>query len=256
MFSPIVVILSIALIGTKKPISANFETSSNDTARVSVAYPEGTGDIYIKDCYALAYEEKHEQASWVQYLLTRKGLKQSPVKRSNDFREDTYITTGSSEKGDYYRSGYDRGHLCPAADRSYSTLAMSHTFLMSNMSPQLPRFNRGIWKKLESEIRKYALKEDSIIVVTGPVLTITPLGTIGANNVTVPGAYYKAIYDLTPPHKTIAYILPHKEDLSKDLSQYCVSVDILENLTGIDFFPGIREEKELESRNSYSAWSN
>ena len=97
--------------------------------------------------YSLSYNEKNEQASWVAYELTADQVR-GTVKRKDSFRSDPLIKTGSASLSDYKGSGYDRGHLAPAADMKWSTTAMSESFFMSNMSPQLPGFNRGIWKKL------------------------------------------------------------------------------------------------------------
>ena len=102
--------------------------------------------IVQHDYYTLSYNEQYEQADWVMYRLSGDSLKGDKFRRKNDFRKDTLITTESATLNDYKRSGYDRGHLCPAADRSWSETALSETFYMSNMSPQKPRFNRGIWK--------------------------------------------------------------------------------------------------------------
>ena len=100
--------------------------------------------------YTLSYNEKHEQANWVAYELTAQELA-GTVKRKDSFKSDPMVKSESASLADYRKSGYDRGHLIPAADMKWSTTAMSESFYMSNMSPQSPSFNRGIWKKLESQ---------------------------------------------------------------------------------------------------------
>ena len=100
------------------------------------------------------------------------------------------VTTGSAHSSDYTKSGYDRGHLCPAADMDFNPVAMEESFFMSNISPQAPEFNRGIWKDLETEVRNWAKKEKKIYVVTGPVFRDNK-GTIGEDKVTVPGYFFK-----------------------------------------------------------------
>lgn len=105
---------------------------------------------------------------------------------------------------------------------------------MSNMSPQKPAFNRGIWKDLEALVRHFAIKEEKI-VVTGPILSKEKTLTIGANKVTVPTHYYKVILDLTPPRKMIGFILPN-EGSDKPLAAFAVTVDEVEKATGLDFF--------------------
>jgi len=120
--------------------------------------------------YTLSYNEKHEQAKWVAYELTAEET-QKGVTRTNDFRSDNAVKTGSVTNADYQGSGYDRGHMAPAADMSWSVQSMEESFFYSNMSPQVPGFNRGIWKKLEERVRQWAVENKDIYVVTGPVLT-------------------------------------------------------------------------------------
>jgi len=203
-----------------------------------------TGEIVKHKYYTLSYSEKNEQAEWVFYLLT-KANSIGAVERGNNFRPDPSVPTGSASLLDYRNSGYDKGHLCPAADMSFNTQAMSETFYLSNMSPQVPSFNRGIWKSLEELVRSWAIQEDSIYIITGPIFTKNK-GTIGPDKVTVPGYYYKVIYDPTGVKKIIAFILPNEKATNKQLSNYSVSVDSVEKVTKIDFFYNLPDD--LESR--------
>ena len=132
--------------------------------------------------YVLSYSEKHEQAYWVSYLLDSSRLN-GGIDRTNDFRIDPFIKTGSATLSDYKGSGYDRGHLVPAADMNFALDAMSETFYMSNMSPQVPSFNRGIWKKLESLVREWANYEGVLYIVTGPIFTTETIYLTFENNV-------------------------------------------------------------------------
>jgi endonuclease G len=99
-------------------------------------------------------------------------MKKTITKRKDNFRSDPKVKTGSAALSDYKGSGYDRGHLAPAADFKWSATAMSESFYMSNMSPQVPGFNRGIWKNIESTVRNWAVENDEIYIVTGPVLIL------------------------------------------------------------------------------------
>ena len=205
--------------------------------------------------FTLCYSEKFEQPKWVAYRLTAAMFGGSPVSRTNNFREDPDVRSGSALPSDYAHSGFDRGHLCPAADMSFSESAMSETFYMSNMSPQIPAFNRGIWKHLEEKVRSWAKVNDELFVVTAGVLTDS-LRYIGANKVAVPEYFYKVILDHTSPEfKAIAFILPN-EGSKQDLMSFAVSIDSVEALTGLDFFPGLPDEEEvlLESRFETDAW--
>lgn len=216
--------------------------------------PTSTTNQIIKHTYySLSYSESHEQAEWVYYMLT-KEMVQGVQKRKDQFRSDPSVTTGSATLLDYKGSGYDRGHLAPAADMKLNQISMSESFYMSNMSPQEPSFNRGIWKKLEGKVRDWALEEDTN-VVTGGVLTSSK-GAIGANEVTIPKYYYKVIYDPTDEQKMIALILPNEKS-NEQLINYVVSVDSVETLTGIDFFPDLDDEVEnrLESELQGEMWN-
>lgn len=215
--------------------------------------PTSSGELIKHTFYELSYSEVHEQAEWVFYSLKPENITPE-TERTNDFRIDTSVKTGSATKADYYKSGYDRGHLCPAADMKLNKKAMSESFYLSNMSPQKPYFNRGIWKKLESKVRGWAFDEKMLYVVTGPIFE-NNMGTIGKNNVTIPGYYYKVIYDPTGTEKMIALILPNEKS-SEDLSNFVTSVDKVEKLTGIDFFPGLEDnlESQLENKSDYNLW--
>ncbi len=215
-----------------------------------------TGDVIINHTgYSLLYNEKHEQASWVAYELTEKETNKL-FERSDKFLVDPKVSTGSATSADYKESGYDRGHLAPAADMSWSELTMVESFYYSNMSPQLPGFNRGIWKSLEELVRSWAIENNSIYVVTGPVLS-SGLKTIGVNGVSVPNYYYKVILDYSESStKAIGFILPNQSS-DRQLQEFAVSVDSVEKVTGIDFYYLLPDDQEasLESSVCVSCWS-
>ena len=202
----------------------------------------------------MSYSENHEQAKWVAYSL---DLNQTygTVKRTNRFRTDPKVSTGSSELSDYKKSGYDRGHLAPAGDMKWSSTAMDESFFMSNISPQVPGFNRGIWKKLESTVRKWARDYKKIYIVTGPVLTKS-YATIGKNEVSVPELYYKVVLDYQKPVlKAIGFVLPNKKSKNR-IQKYSMSVDEVEKITGIDFFHSLDDalEDSIESVHDIGQW--
>ena len=211
-------------------------SSLKDMYRTVLKDTPGKADSIIdRPGYSLGYNEHHEQAAWVIYRMTGNEAVARAAKRSNNFREDPQVPTGSASPADYRRSGYDRGHLAPAADMAFSVKTMKDSFYMSNMSPQKPKFNRGIWKKLEAQVRHFAIAEEDIYIVTGPVLPKTKSLTIGSSKVTVPAYYYKVVYDLTPPEKMIGFLLPN-EGSSRRLEDFAVTVDAVEEATGLDFF--------------------
>jgi len=219
---------------------------------VSNFLPTNNGELVHYSYYSLSYSEQHEQAEWVFYEIKKErvlGL----VSRTDDFRSDNSVSTNSATLSDYKGSGFDRGHLAPAHDFSFNTTAMSESFYMSNMSPQNPSFNRGIWGNLEKLVRSWG-SNSSIYVVTGPILSSCS-SYIGSNKVCVPEYYYKVIYDPSEK-KMIALILPNIKG-NQDLDYYVCTVDNLEKRTNIDFFPILEDklEQKLESEVHKENWS-
>lgn len=216
---------------------------------------KSSDDVVKRLGYTFSYNEQHEQANWVAYELTAEETRKA-VERSDDFRPDPLVKSGTATSKDYQASGYDRGHLAPAADMGWSSQAMQESFYFSNMSPQLPGFNRGIWKKLEEQVRGWAADYQAICVVTGPVLHDS-LPAIGPENVSVPGAYFKVILDYTQPGlKAIGFIMPNASS-TLPLQHFAVSIDSVEHVTGIDFFPALPddEENKLEKTVCLRDWS-
>lgn len=221
----------------------------------SVDYlPLPSNDLVRHTYYTLSYNEKYEQANWVYYTLTDRMVVEGGSERSNKFKADKMVSTGSAKSADYTKSGYDRGHLCPAADMDFNPIAMEESFLMSNICPQAPDFNRGIWKELETEVRNWAKKEYKLYVVTGPVFNDNK-GTIGQEEVLVPGYFFKILYEETDQPKIIAFVFPNRKS-DRPLTDFAVTIDEAEKLTGFDFFSQIPDELEnkLESRVDLSGW--
>lgn len=213
-------------------------------------------DSYIINhfAYSLCYNEESEQAEWVAYLLTRNETR-SIYKRSDRFIEDPMVKTRSADHSDYSKSGFDRGHLAPAGDMGWSSQSMEESFYYSNMSPQDPSFNRGIWKKMEEMVRAWALEYDSLYIVTGPVLN-SGLQSIGQNGVAVPKFYYKIILDNSgKDKKALAFLVPNKGS-KESISSFVVNIDKVEEITGIDFFPLLPDniEKSLEANVNENQW--
>lgn len=212
--------------------------------------PAATGELIRHTFYVLDYNEQHEQPNWVFYRLTIDNVK-GIAKRKDDFRPDPAVSTGSAELSDYKGSGYDRGHLCPAADMKQSDRAMSETFYLSNMSPQVPAFNRGKWAQAEKIVRDLIRTDtDTLYIVTGPVF-IDNQGRIGKNGVTVPGYYFKAVYK--PGTGMYALMMPNRK-IDGPARAWQVSVDMVESLTGIDLFPTIPAEAQNKMEADVRKW--
>lgn len=204
--------------------------------------------------FELSYNEENEQADWTAYILTKNMIQKGENKRKDNFREDKNVTTESAQVSDYKKSGFDRGHLVPAADMKWSENAMDETFLMSNMSPQYPNFNRKTWKNLEEDIRNWALHNDSLYILTGPYFGNSTV-TIGNNKVTVPAYFFKAIYDISyPEYKAIAFFIKN-DDSPKDYRKFAITIDSLESITGFDFLPDIDNVDVIENNADINKWN-
>lgn len=216
-----------------------------------------TNDVIHHKYYSLSYSEQDEQAEWVAYTLTKENLNKPWVKRKDTFLPDSKVKSKSSTPNDYRGSGYDRGHMVPAADMAFSEEAMRETFFMSNISPQSHNFNGGIWRELEELTRNWAKKMDKLYVVTGPVLTYEPKGYIGDNEVAVPAAYFKVLLDLSAPgSKGIGFVIPNEVNYDP-LYKFAVSIDRVEEISGLDFFPDLlekEEEAQLEGDFNIDIW--
>lgn len=197
--------------------------------------------------FKLGYSEKHEVAGWVAYLLTKDMVINQKSGRKNRFKEDKKVSTGSASVSDYKYSGYDKGHICPSADMSFSQEAQNLTFLMSNMAPQIHSFNAGKWKELETKVREWAIENDSIIIISGALFD-SIITTIGKKNkVSVPYRFYKVIIDISyPTYKAIGFVLEN-EKLNEDLYNYSMSLSDLETFTGMIFFSDFNQKESIKN---------
>ena len=215
---------------------------------------ENTGDheVHRYSGFSLCFRDSYKDAEWVSYTLTQEKLIKN-ARRTNKFTEDKNISTGSAKLSDYKASGYDRGHLAPAADMAWSEQSENESFLMSHMTPQAPQFNRGIWKEIEAQVRKYAQSLDFLIVATGPVLEKQPeeYKSIGQSKVRVPEYFYKVLLskDKSGNWQSIGFIIPNEKS-EHDIFSYKVCVNEVEERTGIDFFSALEDsiEEEVESQ--------
>lgn len=258
------------LLEKKTSAKTNFIKSSLKSKRVSHSpadeyhykkvYDFGWPNYALSDtiiehsAYALSYNEKYEQANWVAWQLTKDEL-HGKQKRKDHFVIDRKIATGSADPNDYKKSGYDRGHLAPAADFSFDKKAMAESFYMSNMSPQVPALNRGVWKILEEQTREWAESYEELYIVTGPVFSEN-MKTIGKNKVAVPSVYFKVILDFKEPDLKAIGFLMKNEGSEHHLQYFAVSVDSVEELSQLNFFPLIPDslEEKLESSKDSNLW--
>lgn len=214
-----------------------------------------TNQIVKHDYYTLSYNEKYEQAEWVAYELKKSYVRSSNFDRPY-FIEDPKVKTRSADWRNYKKSGYDKGHLCPAGDMEFAIKAYNDTFFTSNISPQQHDFNGGVWNRLEQKVRYWATKYDGVYVITAGVLQPN-LKTIGQEQVLVPNYFYKILLDNSNgQYKMIAFLVPNAKS-NKPLYEFVVSVDSIEKMTGIDFFPKLddKTENSLEKNSDYKSRS-
>ena len=212
--------------------------------------------IYHK-AMVLGYNEKHEQAQWVSHIVLP-DVEKGNVSRTNNFRKDKLITSGTACKADYWYSGYDRGHLAPSADFRWSKTALSESYFYSNMAPQLPELNREKWAELENAIREYVIENKiQVYVVTGGILHDSlPImrNEDRENDVSIPNLFYKVILD-NANHRGIGFVMPNGI-CNYPIMSYAISIDSVEALTGINFFSKIKDEDFTEQKIDIDIWQS
>jgi endonuclease G len=202
-----------------------------------------TGEIVYHKYYSLSYHEEYENPEWVAYSLSPEQISKAQRKRPY-FIRDPKVSTRSAHYKNYYPNGYEKGHLLPAADRRFNEEAFDETFYTSNVAPMDHYFNSGIWNDLEKQVRYWAKRYGKLYIVTGGVLK-PGLERIGRENVAVPDEFYKIILDNNNPDKPkmIGFLIKHHDSLVSP-KVFVVSVDSIEKITGIDFFPSLPDSIE------------
>lgn len=195
---------------------------------------EGNNQYICHNGYAINYSYKSETAYYALEYVTN-GHLGGTSKRKNNFHDDTDIPLEHrSTVKEYLKSGFDKGHLAPAGDFSYSDSAMSDSFLMSNMMMQNSNMNRHVWNLLEQFSRKMVDKYEYVYIITGTIFSATPKVV---NTVSVPSYMYKIIIN-PKRNKILAFLIPNeKTELS--FSNYITTVEVIEAKTSIDFSPNI-----------------
>ncbi|MBL8004447.1 MAG: DNA/RNA non-specific endonuclease [Candidatus Kapabacteria bacterium] len=229
-----------------------------------IEIPKGANDCeFIKHTYfSLCYDEEHEQARWVAYILTKEMIVGESVYRK-EYKPDKKVSTESAKDSDYLNSNFSRGHLAPAADFKFSQLGIEESYLYSNISPQLQDgFNEsgGVWNNLEQRVREWVCKEDTVYIVTGPVLDNKlikrKLPKIPDSKVSIPKEFFKAILVYSQKSvKAIAFVVPNSSS-KDDIFKYSLSIDRLEKLIGYDLFSELPDdiEKSIEIDFDTNAW--
>ena len=207
-------------------------------------------DLLCREGYVLSHNAETKMPDWVLERLTPERFKGRAKRAQDMFKADPNLPpVRRSTPGDYRGSGFDKGHMAPAADMKFAMQAMIESFYMSNMSPQVGiGFNRHIWARLEDQMRIWAECLGTLVVVTGPIYGEAPKRMQGTD-IPIPEAFYKVVYD-PDRRRAIGFRLPNKRFDGFDLAPHVVAIRDIERDTGLNFLTALssREQKRLESK--------
>lgn len=224
--------------------SSKLETGSlNLKLEIPVATRTHDEIILKRFAYTTSYSKKMKNPNWVAWELTRKEI-QGKQERNDRFIPDPDLPEPKARTSDYTNTGYDRGHMAPAADMKWSSRAMDESFYMSNICPQQKTLNRGDWNDLEDACRVWAKRYGTVYIACGPIYDRAKPKRIGTNKIAVPDRFFKVvlIYNRKDP-MAFGFIFPNVAH-SQDLDKYQVTVDDIENITGFDFFSKLPDHIE------------
>ena len=215
-----------------------------DTSRMEIPLMnKEQGQIIQRTGYTLSYHAKHRTPQWVAWELTKEETRGNE-ERTNEFQPDPDVMGAKVVTYDYSHSGYDRGHMAPAGDMKWSKKAMQESFYMSNICPQNHNLNTEDWNDLENKSREWARRYGKVYIVCGPIYNGTRNEYIGDHRVKVPDAFFKVILiNHDRKQAALGFYFENKAG-ERPLSEYLVSVDKLEDMTGLDFFSALPDEIE------------
>lgn len=211
--------------------------------------------LMVKNEYALSYNRDRGTSNWTSWHLSTAWL--GSASRPSSFSSDATLPTSFYHvtSSDYTGSGFDRGHLCPAGDRTYSDTEIRNTMVMTNMMPQAPINNQQPWEKLETYCRSLASAGNEMYIIDGPFGkggsgsnggTTT---TIAGGKVTVPSYTWKIVVILpngsndisriTSSTRVIAIWMPNNQSVATTWGGYRTTVDYIESQTGFDFLSNV-----------------
>ena len=216
------------------------------------------GRIVQHGAYVSSYNPETRIPDWVAYELTAEETGGTLKREGIEFRMDPDLKgVRQAMREDYSGSGWTKGHLMPAADAAFSNSTLSESFYFTNVCPQDETLNAGDWQYLEKKVRQWANRYGSVWVVTGPIVGENRYGTIGERDVVVPDSFFKAllIRKQNGSYSAIAFVMDNDADRYY-LKDCMMTVNDLETLTGLDFFPALDNvvEEKVESTLRLSDW--
>jgi endonuclease G len=210
-----------------------FAAGQNCPPFTNFGSPSRDIDFLCRTAFAIGHDADARAPLWVIERLSLNGPF-GGVERTDNFRADPDLAPGRrAELSDYVGSGYDRGHMAPAGDLTFSNQAMSESFYLSNIAPQDPTLNRGAWAKLEDSVRSWLAERPELYVITGPMYgPARPV--IGKSPVRVPYAFFKVVYDPNR-REVVAFVYTNAAPAASDLIDHRVPIEQLEATTGLHF---------------------
>lgn len=230
--------------------SVLINTDSSCGEHLQLGIPKESNQLLCRDAFALGYNYNNKIADWVSYSITDISVN-GYYPRSDNFVSDKDLPEyARADSDDYSNSGYDRGHLAPAATIDYSEHSMQQSFLMSNVVPQNSTLNRGLWAKIEEWVRDCAIEKQNLQIYTGTI-TNTNSATIN-DSVKVPDYLYKIIVKLESPAQSIAFLVPNEAPSSSDFKQYITNIEKIESMTNSSFLDNLSGDIASRLRNMTS----
>ena len=212
--------------------------------------------IIKRTCYTVSYNKSTKVPNWVAWHLVKSHCYGNNQRTNLLFEEDSDVPYPRATDNDYYNSRYDRGHMCPAGDNKWDKEAIRETFLFTNICPQNHGLNKDSWNDLEKQCRSWAKEYGSIDIVCGPIFYgNTHDKTIGRNKVCVPDGFFKVVLCRKGNPKAIGFIYKNRGG-RQSMSDCALTVDEVEKITGIDFFPALDDgvENRIEAQARLKDW--
>ena len=234
---------------------SHVDASEYDGVEIPV-YTKGNLSETIKRrySYTVSYNHQMKNPNWVAWSITADHAS-GKVQRT-DFWDDDDMPDPKGYLSDYYNSGYDRGHMCPAGDNKWSEKAMEDCFRITNMCPQDGGLNRGMWNSIEQQCRAWAKKYGKVYVVCGPIYLNQQHRKIGKNKVVVPEAFFKVVLCMEGTPKAIGFICRNLSQKGKKKTDFINTIDDVERITGYDFFSKLPDniENKVEAHADINEW--
>lgn len=252
--------------GDKGTTSDNRTVGKSDFAYVSPKWEKSgvPSQMLQRIAYVTSYNKTTLCPNWVGWVLTKAHTDGDNERGGHKFLEDTDVPEPRATYADIREKecGYQRGHMCPAADNKWSYQSQKQAFLMTNICPQNGSLNQKDWKYLEEACRDWAIRYGKVYIVSGPIFSSKRIKRVGEHRIAVPDAFFKVVLRMksntkkgSGTTKAIGFIYPNK-GTHHDMSYYVRSVDEVEKVTGLDFFSQLPDniERQVESKSNLGEW--